>query len=188
VRDVRFALDQLAAEPGLAAVADTNHMGIAGHSFGSWTVLAAAGQKLGPLGGGLADPRLRAGLAMSSPVPKRADADTWEGIRIPIFHMTGTEDASPIGDTTPAQRRIPFDRTPAPRQYLVVFDGGDHMIFSGRGRLAPRPRDAAFHELIVRGSLAFWDAWLRADEEARAWLEDGAYARLLGKDATFEHK
>ena len=46
VRDVSFALDALQRDPALAARVDTNRIGIAGHSYGSWTVLAAAGQKL----------------------------------------------------------------------------------------------------------------------------------------------
>jgi predicted dienelactone hydrolase len=188
VKDVSFALDRLVGEPALAALVDTNRMGIAGHSFGSWTVLAAAGQQLGPLGDRLADRRLKAGLAMSSPVPRRMNDKTYGSIRMPILHMTGTEDVSPISDTTAAQRRIPFDRIAAPHQYLAVFQGGDHMIFSGRGRRAPDARDARFQSLIVQGSLAFWDAWLRDDADARKWLDEGGYAKALGDAATFERK
>jgi predicted dienelactone hydrolase len=189
LRDVSFALDQVVRDPAFAARVDTNRIGIAGHSYGSWTVLAAAGQKLGPLGSRLADPRIRAGLAMSSPVPRRMDAETYRAIQIPLLHMTGTEDTSPITDTTPAQRRIPYDRITAPGQFLVVFQGGDHMIFSGRPRAQADPRDARFQELITLGSLAFWDAFLRDDVAAKAWLEDGGYTRaLLGEAATFEHR
>lgn len=187
-RDVTFALDQVARDPQLAARADTNRIGIAGHSFGSWTVLAAAGQQLGPLGDRLADRRLKAGLAMSSPVPRRLRDDTYRAITMPILHMTGTADVSPIGDTTAAQRRVPFDRLTAPHQYLVTFEGGDHMIFSGRPRAVADPRDEPFQALIVQGSLAFWDAWLRDDAAAQTWLEDGGYAKALGATAVFEQK
>lgn len=188
VRDVSFALDQLLREPAFAGRVDTNRIGIAGHSFGSWTVLAAAGQKLGPLGSRLADPRLKAGLAMSSPVPRRMEGDTYRAIRMPILHMTGTEDKSPVSDTTPAQRRIPYDRISAPGQFLVTFNGGDHMIFSGRARSQADPRDARFQELITLGSLAFWDAFLRDDAEAKTWLEKDGYTRALGSSAAFEHR
>ena len=187
-KDVTFALDQLSRDARLSALADTNRMGIAGHSFGSWTVLAAAGQRLGPLGDQLADRRLKAGLAMSSPVPARLRDDTYRTISMPLLHMTGTADVSPVSDTTAAQRRVPYDRIAADHQYLVTFEGGDHMIFSGRPRAVADPRDADFQALIVQGSLAFWDAWLRDDAAARKWLEGGGYAEALGARAVFEQK
>ncbi len=187
-RDVSFALDQVLADPALAARVDTNALGLAGHSFGSWTVLAAAGQRLGPLEDRLADRRFKAGIAMSSPVPARLRDDTYADIRMPLLHMTGTEDVSPINDTTAAQRRVPYDRIAAPSQYLVTFEGGDHMIFGGREGPSRRPRDAEFHALIHAGSLAFWDAYLRGDGAARRWLDEGGYAVRLGTSARYERK
>ena len=190
VRDVTFALDcmEAGATSGWAAQVDREAIGLAGHSFGSWTVLAAAGQRLGPLGDRLAEPRIRAGLAMSSPVPRGVRKDTYDTIRIPILHMTGTEDASPIGDTAPVDRRVPFDRIAAGNQYLVIFQGGDHMIFSGRARGTSDPRDEQFQQLIRAGSLAFWDAYLRNDANARQWLCQGGFEKLLGKYGRYEVK
>jgi pimeloyl-ACP methyl ester carboxylesterase len=79
---------------------DLGRVGVAGHSFGAWTTLAVAGQAM-PRGGTMfLDPRVRAAVAMSAPTPPAlamgADAGSiYGGIKIPILHMTGTEDEIP---------------------------------------------------------------------------------------------
>jgi len=79
------------------------------------------------------DPRFKAAMAMSAAVDLRGDPDKSYGtIRIPILHMTGTRDDSPIGETRAGQRRIPFDHIHGADQYLVTLEGGDHMIFAGQ--------------------------------------------------------
>jgi predicted dienelactone hydrolase len=195
-RDVRFVLDRMEAlnreASPLQGRLDLHAIGMAGHSFGAWTTLAVAGEVFGPLGRiSLADPRVSAGIAMSAPVPRRgADLDQAFGrIEIPILHMTGTLDDSPIGDTKAEERRVPFDHIRGADQYLVTFQGGDHMIFSGRfvpGR--KQQRDALFQDLIRQGTTAFWDAYLKGDAKAKSWLAKGGYAAELGKDAKFEEK
>jgi hypothetical protein len=103
--------------------------------------------------------------------------------------MTGTRDDSPIGDTHAAERRIPFDRIAGTDQFLLVLNGGDHMVFSG----SPRPtaagdKDPAFLDLILMSSTAFWDVYLRGDTAARAWLTHGGFEKALGAEGKFEKK
>ena len=64
------------------------------------------------------------------------------------------------------------------------------MIFSGRPGLAEdrKKQDAVFQEIICAGSTAYWDAWLRNDAAAHAWLRDGGFAQRLGGHGTFETK
>jgi hypothetical protein len=150
----------------------------------------AVGPRIGQRSLG-ADPRVKAAIPMSAPVP-RAGADydkVYSAVRIPCFHMTGTLDDSPINDTTAAQRRIPFDHCKNSPQYLITFTGGDHMIFSGRGnQLRPAGRDAEFQAHIKAASTAFWEAWLRDNADARAWLEGGGLKRSLGDAGVFEQR
>jgi pimeloyl-ACP methyl ester carboxylesterase len=196
--DVSFVIDQLAkvskGEGPLKGRLDMDRVGLAGHSFGSFTTLAVAGEVfVTPAGKEItaADPRVKAAIAMSSPVPKDKTVldKAFGSIRIPVFHMTGTKDDSPIGDTSAAERRLPFDHSKGPDQYLVTFDGGDHMIFSGRGRLAlGGAKDAEFQGLIRIATLAFWDAYLKGDAKAKAWLSGGGFEKALGKDGKFEQK
>ncbi len=74
--DVRFAIDQMEkmnrAEGPLKGRLDLSRIGMAGHSFGAWTTLAAIGETAVQPGGrepSLADPRIKAAIAMSAPAP-----------------------------------------------------------------------------------------------------------------------
>ncbi len=195
--DVRFVLDRLAVlnrdEPAFRGRLDLERAGIAGHSFGAWTTLAVAGQiTVAPSGRELSftDPRFKAAIAMSASVPPRReqDARVYRKIEIPCFHMTGTRDDSPVNETRAAERRIPFDRIDGADQYLVTFKDGDHMVFSGRPReMQGGEKDDEFQGLIQMGSIAFWDAYLKGEVEAKAWLARG-FAGVLGADGVFEKK
>jgi predicted dienelactone hydrolase len=194
--DARFALDKLEAlskgGSPLSHRLDLARVGMAGHSLGSWTTMSVAGQDFGPFfdqGHKLADPRVKAALAMSTASPRGQNYDhAYRNVHIPILHMTGTADDSPVGDTKAAERRIPYDHIHGVDQYLVTFQGGDHMIFYGGPLGAGRPRDLPFHSLILQGSTAFWDAYLKGDAKAKAWLAGGGYAAVLGKDGKLEEK
>ncbi|MBI5830911.1 MAG: acetylhydrolase [Armatimonadetes bacterium] len=210
-KDVSFAIDQLmalnAAEGPLRGRLDTTHIGVSGHSFGGYTTLAAAGMTF-PFGRRevtFGDSRITAAIAMSAPaVGKQEDrADTiYGGIKIPVLHLTGTKDSSPIGETTPEQRRLPYHHTKGPNQTLVIYKDADHMVFTGyrnegqalapamAARLAGRDQklDARIHSLLRQGCTAFWDAWLRGDAAAKDWLYGTGYRTEMGQDGTFETK
>ena len=198
VADVRFAIDQLTKlqrESGpLRGRLDLARIGMAGHSFGAWTTLAIAGEVFITPGGreiAVGDPRVKAAIAMSAPVPRNKDQldKAFAGIRIPCLHMTGTLDDSPIGETKAAERRLPFDHIRGADQYLITFIGGDHMIFSGRARLSgDGAKDSMFQGLICIATTAFWDAYLKGDRRAMAFLADGGLQKVLGKEAMFEKK
>jgi predicted dienelactone hydrolase len=169
-------------------------VGAAGHSFGAYTTMAVAGQVFGRPGWreiSLADPRIKAAIPMSTPVPRKKGNLTraYAKITIPCLHMTGTKDDSPIGKTKAVERRLPFDYSQGSDQYLITFQDGDHMIFSDHPRLFGRgTHDARFHELISLSTTVFWDAYLKGDPVARAWLTGGGLAKALGKDASLEMK
>lgn len=194
-QDVSFAIDQLGRlnqEPGpLRGKLDLSQIGVAGHSFGAYTTLAVAGQTFFPGGGNrsLVDPRVKAAIPMSAPVPtnRRRLDEVYAKIKIPCYHMTGTKDTSPIGDTKPEERRLPFDHSNGSDQFLIIFKDGDHMIFSGRGRLLANAKDEQFQKLICASSTAFWDAYLKGDSKARTWLEND-FKTVLGSEGTFEVK
>lgn len=195
-RDVSFVLDKAEelnrTDPRFRGRLDLDRVGVAGHSFGAWTALAVAGQTFVLPGGrevSFTDKRVKAVVAMSAPVPRRAARSRAFGsIHIPCLHMTGTLDETVLSDVKPAERRVPFDNINGADQYLVTFIGGDHMVFSGRGRLPGGAKDELFQDLIRQGTTAFWDAYLRGDERARSWLAEGGYAAALGRDASFEKK
>lgn len=181
-RDVAFALDRLAAlaqaSPSLRRKLDLTRIGVAGHSLGAWTSLTVVGAPH-------ADPRPRAVLALSAPV--RAIAADHGGVRVPLMLMTGTADVSPVSDCAPAERRIPYDRAASAEKLLIVFAGGDHWIFSGRGYgKPPLASDVRFQTLIAGASAAFWRAYLGGDARAHAWLFGEGLRGALGAQARLE--
>lgn len=181
---------------------DLDRLGMAGHSFGAWTTLAIGGQRfITPRGRdvSMGDTRFDALLPLSSGVPRDPTHydHAFGTIALPTMHMTGTLDKSVVSDTTPEQRRIPYDHTPGrdaggAAQYLIIFDGADHMTFSGQDarfdRKADPAHDPVFHRLIQTASLTFWDATLRGDASAQAWLDDGGLEKTVGKEGVVERK
>lgn len=199
--DVSFALDRLAAldaESGpLGGRLDLERVGAAGHSFGAHTAMALAGLRFVLPAGErtLHDSRVRAAVVLSPPVPRDRTQLTriYGGIAIPCLFMTGTLDESIVTpDTQAADRRLPFEHAPGPDKFLVVFDGGDHMVFSGESlsRL-PRPRpelDPVFHDLIRQATIAFWDFYLKGEAAAGEWLAGDGFRTVLGAQGEFRKK
>lgn len=194
--DVRFAIDQIfqaREEAWLKGKLDLHNIGMAGHSFGAHTTQVVVGQGAGLAAGRLLqahDTRISAAIIMSPNPPNRGDsARLFASIRIPCLHMTGTKDSSIVTDTTPEQRRIPFDHIPGPDNYLVTFRDGNHMVFSDRIALIADPRDEKLRAYILASTTAFWDAFLKKDEAAKKWLvEADGFEKALGADGVFERK
>ena len=187
-KDVSFVIDRLEAEnrPGgkLTGLLDLARLGVGGHSFGAYTALAIAGERfIGPLGReiGFADQRVKAALAISerpsvSPDPAKAFAQ----IRIPMLHMTGTDDYSPMGDVQPKERRQPYDLIPPlADQYLVIFDGAAHLTFSGQRSQPGDPKPVNFQPMIQLTTLRFWDAYLKNDAAAMKVVREGGLQKLV---------
>ena len=203
--DVRFAIDrlfELDAKDGsdLKGKVDHDHIAMAGHSFGAWTTLAVSGLSL-PLPGGRQlnrpDPRIKAAIPLSSPGPRQpgnreANQTAYSSIKIPTFLMTGTLDTTAITpDTKPSDREIPFEFAPPGGKFLVVLEGGDHMVFNGGDRVLRNgdpKRDPLLHGLIEQGTLAFLDGYLLERPEAVKWLKEGGYAAFCGADAKVRMK
>ena len=70
----------------------------------------------------------------------------------------------------------------------MTFEGGDHMVFSGRFARKPRPKDELFQSLILVATTAFWDAYLKGDPAAKAYLSGGSFGHLLGGAGALEVK
>jgi len=190
--DVTFAINQMLAfnrQHGspLEGLVNAGEIGMAGHSFGAWTTLAVIGEKTAS-GRTFTDSRIKSAIAMSAPVPGGAAnaVGQFTNILVSVFHMTGTRDDSPIGETKAADRRIPYDQSTTPGTCLLILDGADHMTFSGHAFGAYLQDDTRYQAIILPASTAFWDATLRGSQPARNWLYHGGFARLLGKQGTFE--
>ena len=190
VADVKFVLDELArrmeTDNKLKGRLDLEKIAIGGHSFGAHTVLSVAGRlPFEP------EPRIKSAIAMSPSLPTSVGAAALlRNIKMPMLHLTGTKDDSPIRpELKPSDRRVPFDNINAPEQYLVIFKEGNHMLFSGHARpfgLTQMEREC--QPIIQELTLKFLDATLRKDTEAEKWLNGSGCTELLGDRATFERK
>jgi predicted dienelactone hydrolase len=186
VGDVQAVLDQLerwnvAGPPALAGRLDLRQVGMAGHSFGAITTQAVSGETFSARGPVLTDKRIAAAIAMSPSSPRREDpATAFASVRIPWMLMTGTQDMAPIGNADVASRLAVFPALPPGGKYEVVLDGAQHSAFSDRALPGDRPgRNPNHHRVVLALSTAFWDAYLRGDAAARAWLDGAGPSSVL---------
>lgn len=195
--DVRFVIDELPRH-GELRDADLSHIGMSGHSFGALTTQAIAGQKFRARAPLVADDRVRAAIAFSPTVRNRVDAESQFGeVRIPFMSITGTKDGEVLGfGTAPEERTRPFYAMPASgNKYLVVFKGADHMAFNGGANDRASPMrvegavavDAHVQRAASALSLAFWDAYLKGNKRAEAWLTTQA-RRVLDPQDRYERR
>ncbi len=183
MHDVPFVLDELegwvADNPDVGQYMDLGNIGMSGHSFGAMTTQVMAGMRFPNKDKeivSLRDDRLSCGI-LYSPVPIAHMTDTlpehlYGSIEIPLFHMTGTDDQSPLESFGYEHRLIIREHADHPEQYLQVLEDGDHMVYNGtRGKLANNPKREEHENLIIEGAFAFWEAYLKDDAQAKAWLQ-----------------
>jgi predicted dienelactone hydrolase len=189
--DVRAVLDALAtwnADPDhpCRARLDLEHVGMSGHSFGAMTTQMTSGQWAPLLGQRGTDPRIDAALPMSPSAPRAGGAGrAFAKVAVPWMLMTGTDDTAPIGGQTVESRLAVFPALPAAiDRYELVLEGAEHSAFTERGLPGDRrDRNPNHRRAILALSTAFWDAHLRGDAAAKAWLHgDGARSVLEPKD------
>jgi predicted dienelactone hydrolase len=119
------------------------------------------------------DARIKAALALSPSSPPGGDAETAFGqVTIPWMLMTGTKDVVPIGNETVASRLKVYAALHGIPKYEVVLFNAEHSIFMD-GALPDdqEPRNPNHHRVILALSTAFWDAYLRGNTNALAWLQ-----------------
>lgn len=203
--DVPFMLDNLpewvAQHEELKGKIDFRNVGMSGHSFGAMTTQVMLGQEYPDEQGILqdySDARFKAGI-LYSPVPtfylKGADnvygaasnaRGLYSAIDRPLFHMTGTDDSSPVEGFDYTKRLAVYEESGKAEKMLMILKDGDHMIYNGsRGKLGQNPNREKHEALVKVAALAYWEAKLKGDEAAQAWLTGGGFATYLGSEAEF---
>jgi dienelactone hydrolase len=200
VQDVPAVLDQLEvwqrlAEHPLAGRLDLRRVGMSGHSFGAVTTQAVCGQVVPRGGARVSDPRLKAAVIFSPSTPARADpAAAFGRVRLPWLLMTGTNDVARIGGATigaadVASRLSVYPALPPGGKYELVLHEASHFAFTDRPDFGGEtPRHPNHHRVILAISTAFWDAWLKDDAAARAWLEGEPPRALMAAEDRWQHK
>jgi predicted dienelactone hydrolase len=196
VKDVSAVLDQLerwniATNHIFAGRMDLRRVGMSGHSFGAVTTQAVSGQRAAGGRFALQDQRIRAALAMSPSVPRGGgDPEKAFGdVAIPWMLMTGTKDDSVIVNTDASSRLDVYPALPPGGKYELVLHDAEHSAFTDRALPGDRePRNPNHHQAILALSTAFWDAWLREDPAARAWLDGEGPASVLDPKDRWKRK
>ena len=159
----------------LAGRMNLKKIGMSGHSFGAITTEAVGGETFPAGGQPYTDARITAAVAFSPSSPVLGDVATAFGsVKIPWLLMTGTKDVAPIGHADVASRRAVYANLKLAPKYEVVLNNAEHSVFTDRALPGDRePRNPNHHRIILALSTAFWDAYLRDDAAAKAWLEGG---------------
>lgn len=197
-QDVSFVIDRALAD-GLPGVRiDQGRLGVMGHSFGAYTTMALGGMRVdagGERDRSFRDARVGALLALSPQGQGQfgVDAGAWDDIDTPVVMLTGTKDSgnSPSGSYT--WRTEPFKAIKARGgvpAYLGVITGAGHMAFADETNALldglMGGRDPRFHGWIGQVALATFDAFLRRDDDARAWLDAGGITAATGGQVSWE--
>ena len=184
--DIPAVLDQLEAwntgdDSKLRGRMDLSRVGMSGHSFGAMTTQAVSGQRFSFLGPFATEPRIKAAVMFSPSSPRRGRAeDAFGQVKVPWMLMTGTKDVAAIGGISLESRLGVFPSLPPGAKYELVLKGAEHSAFTDRALPGDKgPRNPNHHRAILALSTAFWDAWLRGDNAAKAWLEGPAARAVL---------
>jgi len=193
--DIPAVIDQLdrwhrSNDSPLAGRLDLRRIGMSGHSFGAVTTQGVSGQRTALGAASFTDPRVKAALAMSPSSPRNGDPKrAFGGVATPWLLMTGTNDVAIVGDADVASRLAVFPALPPGGKYELVLNGAEHSAFSDRALPGDKEeRNPNHHRAILALSTAFWDAWLREDAEARAWLDGAGPSSVLEKQDRWQRK
>ena len=196
--DIPFVLDSLDEfldhHPGIAPRIDRKTIAMSGHSFGAMTTQVMCGQLFPDEQGILqdySDPRFRCGI-LYSPVPAfhltgELPDRIYGDIDRPLFHMTGTDDSSPVEGFDYTRRLAVYDHTRKAEKMMMILKDGDHMVYNGsRGKLGENPNREKHEEIIKTAALTYFNAKLKQDAAAAEWLTGGAFATYLNGDGEFK--
>ncbi|MBM4089764.1 MAG: hypothetical protein FJ276_10100 [Planctomycetes bacterium] len=199
-RDIAFileALDEIEAKvPALKGKLDRTVIGVGGHSFGAHTAQLVAGATTVDFGGARtshADPRPLAFLLLSPQgIGSHAaglDAQSWDGVTRPFIVITGTNDIGRKDDDW-QWRLDPWKYAPRKDKFLLVIEGAWHGFGGVVGDASFRgagPENAAHRLYVQSASVAFWDAFLKKDAQAIAFLRSNTMTEKTRGEAKLSH-
>jgi predicted dienelactone hydrolase len=109
-------------------------LGLAGHSYGSYTVFAGAGLEPLTVSHGVRSLPLSGLLAISPQPPGMLFGPAeFRKVKSPTLLLTGTQDDLLAGGATYRERLKVYDCLPPELRHLTVLDGVAHMTFAGVG-------------------------------------------------------
>jgi predicted dienelactone hydrolase len=192
-QDVPAVLDQLAIwnswiendkTNAFGGRLDMKKIGMSGHSFGAVTTEAVSGEAMPGDNQGFTDPRIRAAIVFSPSAPHTlSPEEAFASVKIPWLLMTGTKDVTLIGPADMKSRLSVYPALHGAPKYQVVLFNAEHSVFTDRALPGEHePRNPNHHRVILALSTAFWDAYLRGDAGALAWLNGSGPRSVMESD------
>jgi predicted dienelactone hydrolase len=184
---VMDSIEQLCTKlPALKGRIDTTRIGVGGHSYGAYTSMLIGGVTA-DIGGvkarSFADKRVRCILPISGQGTGQQGLteSSWANLKLPMMTMTGSRDQG-AGGQGPDWKKEPFKFSPPGDKYLVFIEGANHLSFGGG--LGGRSSG----EVVKATTRAFWDAYLKNDEQAKAAMKSGEVVKSFSGTARVESK
>jgi predicted dienelactone hydrolase len=197
-QDISFLLDSLPEierlVPALKGKMDAHRIGMSGHSMGAYTTEVIAGARVdlpGRPGTSFADPRVHAALALSPQGPGQFGLidHSWDDVKMPLMTMTGSLDSlGPIA--SPEWHKAPFERSRPGDKYHLFIQGANHMSFTSPRTLLPAraAKGQAIFDDVQCAALAFWDAYLKDDPNAKRYLASDALTKFSQGDVKLDRR
>jgi predicted dienelactone hydrolase len=168
LRAIEFALAEVkrrvaAAQAPWSGI-DTNRVAIAGFDVGAQTAAIIAGEASPQRKPATDGWNLRATILLSPYVDLAAGGldQRYAAMTLPVLSITGSEDRDSFGAVdSPSLHRAPWQYMPAGDKYLLVLEGGTHMLLGGSapGEHKPAAEAAATKQTGWPGADAspLWD-------------------------------
>ncbi|MFC1861143.1 hypothetical protein ACFLYL_02535 [Chloroflexota bacterium] len=119
--------------------------------------------------------------------------DSWRNFKRPAMIITGSKDTSPTGSNkgkTYEWRLEAWQNLSPGNKYLAFIEGADHSFggISGIRLVWSGPENEDHVNYATTSALAFWDAYLKKDTSALAYLSSGSLAYISDDEARIETK
>jgi dienelactone hydrolase len=168
--------------PALEGRVDANRIGAAGHLIGAYASSLLVGMRVFTRREvvNLEDERVDAALLLSPQGRGQGlTEDSWLNISRPMLVIAGSHTPSRRTGNPPEWRTEPFTFAQPGDKYLLFVDGLSNHYAGLVDGVSVNERLAGW---IMSGTLAFWDAYLKREEEPLAFLNsDGLKEASSGK-------
>jgi len=194
-RDISFVIDSLGQieklVPDLRGKLDPGRVGVGGHSYGAYTAQAIGGATVTMPGESaprsFADQRAKA-IVILSPQGEGEmglTSHSWDNMRRPTLLMYGSLDFG-SQRRTPTWRSQPFYKGPPGDKYDVELKGATHFTFAGP--FVKWGHQSMLFKCVKLETVAFWDAYLKDDSAAKAYLASDALKQFSDGAARVDRK
>jgi len=173
---------------------DDTRVGVGGQSFGAFTAMLLAGATVDvsrkEKAKSFADPAPKAFLLLSPPGKGQQGLTekSWAALERPLMVVTGTRDAG-VKNQDASWRLDAYQLSNPGDKFAVFIEGASHVSLTGLSaepgaaaaktgkKTTSAETEVAIFQDVKAATLAFWEAYLKGDASARAFLAGDGLAK-----------